>query len=385
MPRRYVNGRTAGPAPAATLIACVLAVLALTSCRSLPPRPAGASATAEQNARNGEQAAQTTRPRVVVLSDFPPLGVIPGGANFGPPELRSDPDDIQSMIRFLLYANELEVEGLVATAATLANRADKQGILDMLDLYARVAGNLRRHDARYPTADYLRSVTWQGRSGSYARPAAEVIGPGRDSEASEAIVALVDRPDPRPIWFLAWGGPGELAQAIWKVQATRRPEELQRFLGRLRVYLIALQDGSGQWLLDSFPELFVIHSASNWRGMFHDAPGSDASLADHAWINRHVRWGRSVLGALYPESGWDHTSPGVVEGDSPSFLHLVSGVRGLNDPEQPDQPGWGGRFVRLDPARNHWTDDPAGAQTVWRWRAEVQEDFARRTLWMRDP
>ena len=74
----------------------------------------------------------------------------------------------------------------------------------------------------------------------------------------------------------------------------------------------------------------------------------------------------------------------IPAGDSPSFLHLVSAVRGLNDREKPDQPGWGGRFVRLDPARNHWTDDPAGPETVWRWRAQVQADFALRADWMND-
>jgi hypothetical protein len=50
------------------------------------------------------------------------------------------------MIRFLLYSNELDVEGLIASAATLANIADKRGILDLLDLYDRIDENLRRHD-----------------------------------------------------------------------------------------------------------------------------------------------------------------------------------------------------------------------------------------------
>ena len=52
-------------------------------------------------------------------------------------------------------------------------------------------------------------------------------------------------------------------------------------------------------------------------------------------------------------NAWDPSKPGQQEGDSPSFLHLASALRGLNDPEQPNQPGWGGRFVRRDPSRNH--------------------------------
>ena len=73
-------------------------------------------------------------PRVMVSTDFPPLDVIPvKGAKPGDPDEKcSDPDDVQSMVRFLLYANEFEVEGLLATAGTFANVARKQNILDML-------------------------------------------------------------------------------------------------------------------------------------------------------------------------------------------------------------------------------------------------------------
>jgi hypothetical protein len=35
-----------------------------------------------------------SQPRVVISSDFPPLDVIPGGLNQGPPAKRSDPDDV---------------------------------------------------------------------------------------------------------------------------------------------------------------------------------------------------------------------------------------------------------------------------------------------------
>jgi len=207
-----------------------------------------------------------------------------------------------------------------------------------------------------------------------------------DSEASEAIISIVDdASDPRPIWFLFWGGSRELAQALWKVRETRKESEVKQFVTKIRVYLIALQDGTGQWLMDEFPNLFVIYSEDNWRGMFYDAPGSDASLSDLDWLNRNIRWGNGLLAALYPEVGWFHERRGVMEGDSPSFLHLVSGVRGINDPEDPSQPGWGGQFIRVHPDRNHWMDHPDGPETVWRWRADVQEDFARRAKWMRDP
>ncbi len=219
----------------------------LTSYRRIVLEPTGAAT----EGLLPQKASAITKPRVIILSDFPPLDVIPGGAGHGPAERRSDPDDVQSMVRFLVNANEFDVEGLVASAGTFANIARKQNILDILGLYDQVDENLRKHDSRYPTADQLREVTWQGRDGTWGKPANEIIGEGRDSEASQALTKVVDRPDPRPVWVCVWGGPCDVAQAIWKVQKTRSPAELERFLSKLRVFLIGMgnkpaQDGSGQ-------------------------------------------------------------------------------------------------------------------------------------------
>ena len=316
-----------------------------------------------------EESPLSTRPRVVVLTDFPPLDVT---IDSGPANKRSDPDDVQSMVRFLLYANDLDVEGLVTSSATFANIANKQNILDILNLYDDVDENLRKHDARYPTADQLRAITWQGSSGSYGHPANQIIGAGKDSEASEKIIALLEQPDSHPVWFCVWGGSCDLAQALWKIKETRSPAEAERLLLKVRVYLIALQDGSGQWLLDTFPRLFVIAAKNSWTGIF----GS----SDLTWLDRNIRHDHGPLGAVYPPVAMG-TKPGVKEGDSPSFLYLVGAVRGLNDLEQPNQPSWGGQFVRVDAAKNHWTDSPSGSQTVKRWSAYFDNDFAARMDW----
>jgi len=337
---------------------------------------------AGRGANAAEPSANAARPRVIILSDFPPLDVIPGGAGTGPAEKRSDPDDIQSMVRFLLYTNEFDVEGLVASAATLANLARKQNILDILDLYDKVDENLRKHDSRYPTADRLRSVTWQGRDGTWGQSTDKILGEGKDSEASEAIIRIVDRPDPRPVWVCVWGGSCDVAQAIWKVQKTRSPAELDRFISKLRICMIGLghkpgQDGSGQWMLDTFPNLFVIVSQKTYRGMF----AQKSPIGNLEWLNTNIRQGHGPLGAVYPKSGWNPSAPGQQEGDTPSFLYLYSAVRGMNDPEKPDQESWGGQYVRRDPSRNHWYDGP-GAESVSKWLPDMQADFARRADWM---
>jgi hypothetical protein len=108
----------------------------------------------------------------------------------------SDPDDVQSLIRLLLYANDLEIEGLVASAGSLANIARKRNILDVLNVYDQVQPNLIKHDPRYPTADALRSVTWEGLDGAWGtpyfgrpgKPLDTLIGEEKDTEASEAII-----------------------------------------------------------------------------------------------------------------------------------------------------------------------------------------------------
>ena len=188
--------------------------------------------------------------RVIISSDFPPF-----------PVTNSDPDDVQSMVRFLLYTNEFDVEGLIASAGTFEMVAEKKNILAVLDIYDEVDENLRKRDAKYPTADYLRSVTYEGLGNNHnieikwgcdKQAWTEIIGEGKDSEASNAIIAAVDKPDSRPIYICVWGGPREVAQAIWKVQNTRSKAELNHFISKLRVFLIACQDATMNGLSETF-------------------------------------------------------------------------------------------------------------------------------------
>ena len=143
--------------------------------------------------------------RVIISSDFPPF-----------PVTNSDPDDVQSMVRFLLYSNEFDVEGLIVSAGTFGMVAEKKNILAVLDKYDEVDENLRKRDNKYPTADYLRSVTYEGlgnnhnikiKWGCNKQVWSEIIGEGKDSEASDAIIAAVDKPDSRPIYILCLGRP----------------------------------------------------------------------------------------------------------------------------------------------------------------------------------
>lgn len=312
--------------------------------------------------------------RVVISSDFPPLDVVMSG---GAADHTSDPDDLQSMVRFLLYTNEFDVEGLVVSSATFANVANKQNLLDMINLYDKVDENLSKHDSRFPSAAYLRSVTFQGRSGTWGGSVNNNIGTGKDSEASEAIISIIDRPDPRPVWFSVWGDCSTIAQAIWKVQNTRSAEELNSFLSKIRIYQIAHQDSTIDWLLSNFPELFIIYSNSTYMGIFG---GPDDPLGNLNWINKNIRQNHGPLGAAYPPASMG--VDGLKEGDTPSFLYLVSALHGINNPEDPTQESWGGQFVR-EGTTNHWIDGP-GASSITKWKSQYQDEFARRADWMLD-
>jgi len=307
----------------------------------------------------------------MMSSDFPPF-----------PVTNSDPDDVQSMVRFLLYTNEFDVEGLIASAGTYGMVARKANILAALDEYDKVDENLRTRDPNFPTADALRAVTYQGLGNGDGisikwnctnGSADDLIGEGRDSEASDAIIAAADKLDPRPIWIGVWGGPREIAQAIWRVRHDRTEEQAMAVIRKLRLFLIHCQDATRHYLMD-IPELFVIESKTTYVGF--GCPGSDNCNLD--WLNENVRFNHGPLGAIYePRAAMGE---GVQEGDSPSFMHLISAYRLGHDPEDPTQESWGGQYVGVE-GTQHWKDGP-GPGTIGKWRADYQAEFEERADWM---
>ena len=82
-------------------------------------------------------AAQTnsTKARLVVLTD-----------------IEADPDDSQSLVRLLLYSNELDIEGIVATTSIHMREEIHPGsVVAIIDKYAQVRTNLLQHAPGYPT------------------------------------------------------------------------------------------------------------------------------------------------------------------------------------------------------------------------------------------
>ncbi len=332
------------------------------------------------------------RPRLVVMTD-----------------IANEPDDQMSLVRFLLYSNGWDVEGLVASTSTwMKNRVRPDVILSLLDAYESVRPNLLKHAPGFPAAAALRAVVAAGQP-SYGMDA---VGPGKSSAGSDLILRAARKTDSRPLWVLGWGGANTLAQALVDARATRTPQELEAIVAKLRVYTISDQDDAGPWLRREFPALHYVASPSTqngeeyayatWTGIsgdrfYKNAPGADFTSFTDEWVNANVR-AKGPLGKLYPFPCCIH------EGDTPSFLGLID--NGLASAMSPAYGGWGGRYVFRQPSgepRAFWTqggdsypgrdssrDTVTGADgrsytsdqaTIWRWRQAFQNDFAARMDW----
>ena len=126
-------------------------------------------------------------------------------------DMEADQDDAQSLVRLLLYANEVDIEGLVASTSThMRHEVHPETIRRILDAYAKVQPNLLKHDARYPAAAKLLALVATGQP-TYGM---EGVGTGKDTAGSAAIIRALESPDPRPLWVTVWGGPNTLAQAL---------------------------------------------------------------------------------------------------------------------------------------------------------------------------
>jgi pectate lyase len=247
------------------------------------------------------------RHRVVVTTDI-------GG---------TDPDDYQSMAHLLLYADTVEIEGLVSSPF---EREGKDKILEVIDAYARDFPNLRTWSVAYPEPDALHAITKQGG----VRPA-PYSGLRGATEGSDWIVRCARRDDPRPLHILVWGALEEVAQAL---------HDAPDILPKLRVYYIGGPNkkwgpDAYQYLVDHHPTLWIIEANSTYRGYFL---GGDQSgdWGNKSFVARHIA-GRGALGEYFA----GHLGGSIKMGDTPSLNWLLNG-----DPADPTSPGWGGRFVR---------------------------------------
>ncbi len=234
----------------------------------------------------------------------------------------TDPDDFQSMVHLLVYADCFDIEGVISSPF---DRGRKKHILQVIDCYEKDYANLNTYSDRYPTPDALRALTKQGET-----ERAPYAGVRRSTEGSRWIVECARRDDPRPLYVLIWGLMEDLAQAL---------HDAPDILPRLRVYWIGgpnkkWSPDAYQYIVDNHPNLWIIESNDTYRGWFTGGNQS-GPWGNQAFVTRHIA-GKGALGNFFVSKKAD-----IKMGDTPSVGWLLKGT-----PDDPSQPGWGGRFVR---------------------------------------
>src|SRR4051812_47616686 len=224
--------------------------------------------------------AAADRPRLLVLTDI-------GG----------DPDDQQSMIRLMVYSNEFEIEGLVASAAgtpgelkTAITRPEL--IREIVTAYGKIRPSLARHADGWPMVDDLMR---RFKTGNPNRGVA-FVGEAHDTEGSRWIIERIDAGTPeRPLNIAIWGGQTDLAQALWRVKHERDVEKSAWFLKCFRLFDIDDQDHLADWIGMEVPGMYYILAKARagrdkregtYRGMYL---GGDESLTSRAWIDANIR------------------------------------------------------------------------------------------------
>jgi len=341
------------------------------------------------------------KPRVIVTSD-------------------GEIDDECSMVRFLLYTNEWDVEGIITSSSQYHWHGHRWAGDDWLDPYlnafSEVYPNLILHDDAYPSPEYLKSISFLGNVETEGEM--DSITPG----SQHIVKVLLDESDDRPIWIQAWGGTNTIARALKSIEE-EHPDKMDYVAKKLRFFFIWEQDTTYQayirphWgkynittiVSDQFEAI-----AYRWKNC---QPLKMQQYFVGSWMKENILENHGVLCSLYKahtksdnnfEDG-DFRS----EGDSPAFMHQIN--TGLRNMESPDWGGWGGRYILvrentwLDPVPAKDYDYPEGRwysstawgrkssrkgatvfnneqhkeyfKPIWRWSDAFQNDFAARADW----
>lgn len=303
---------------------------------------------------------QDSKPRVVVMTD-------------------GEVDDRSSMIRFLLYSNDVELLAIIETNSVYQREghSNKDWYDKQVNAYEEVHPNLIKHDSDYPTADQIRALSYVGdedpkhivvnNRSPERRPGMEPqIKPDdwADTPGSDRIVEILLEEDPRQVYIQAWGGGNTAARAFYKIQ-TEFPDEYDRAISKAVMHNIWYQDGAGNYIETYHPKVTMLLDH-----YFNGTWDYGSQSFTFAFIKNEVKNNHGPLGALYPQ---DYVS----EGDSPAFLWALK--NGLRNYENPSYGGWGGRYYKVDGLANVYADVSAASYS--RWIEAANRDFQTRLDW----
>ena len=293
-------------------------------------------------------------------------------------------DDRESMIRFLMYANEFNVEGLIYSSSRFhwlgQTWSGVEWITSEIEMYSRIYPNLRQNADGYPTPDELRSKVYVGNISNVGEME-------EDTPGADRIVQVLLDDKPGPVYLDTWGGTNTVAKALWTIQHDY-PAQIEKVNQKAVLFIILDQDDTfRKYIEPNWPKLQVVLSARQfgviaygWAGLM---PESERVFFERPWLEGNITMNHGSLAGAYESLNGAFRS----EGDSPSFMYEI-GV-GLRSLENPSYGGWGGRFVQEKPGvTNVWkdTDDDGDLfKPIWRWAQAFQNDWASRADWSIKP
>ncbi|MCH6232625.1 DUF1593 domain-containing protein [Cognataquiflexum rubidum] len=351
-------------------------------------------------------------------------------------------DDGNSLIRYLYYASEFDLEALIITNQLPDFNHDDTGPwqkgMSILDAYQRELPQLRKHDPDLPAYEDLLAVTKQGRGAlpiiwltntlEFSNKIADRyvtsswdsvyfhdwIGEGltphgepKDSDGSEFLVEVFEKDDERPIYVQAWGGTITFVQALHRYRQKHGDEKFQALLPKIHLFGILFQDISFEYFA-SFEKMKNETCAGfgTARPTYGEEPvelGKVLYDNGHFWHyvwNSDPNWkkplaskdvnGHGPMSNIYDNGG---------EGDTPAFLYILSSVFGLNDYNDPTQGSWGSMFKPMGssfPDKYYSTCEPVqegleradpdasvdmDQNELVRWVPDATNSFKNRLLW----
>lgn len=335
-------------------------------------------------------------------------------------------DDGNSFIRYLYYSSYFDLEALIVTNQLPDFNYDDEGpwekAMGILDAYKQELPQLSKHDPNLPGYEDLLAVTKRGRgaipiiwltnslkfanniSDRYVESSWDSIyyhdwigeglnpnGEPKDSEGSEFLIKVFEKEDERPIFVQAWGGTITFVQALYRYRQKHGEEAFLKLLPKIHLFGILFQDISFEFFAD-----FKLMQEKTCAGFGTAIPtyGKEpVELGNVIYDNGHFWYyvwsrnpdykkpvtsedvnGHGPMSEIYDDGG---------EGDSPSFLYLLSGVFGLNDPNDPTQGSWGSMFKPMGESfpASYFASCNVDQKELIRWVPDATNSFKNRLLW----
>ena len=252
------------------------------------------------------------KPRIIITAD---------------PEL----DDNNSLIRFLMYSADFDIEGLVYASSQFHWKGDGKGtkfmvpgreytryglhlcpcesyrwktnerfIHEAVEAYEKVYSNLQVHNSNYPTPAYLQSKIKYGNidfEGDFTK----------DTEGSNLIKSVLLDNQPGPVFITAWGGASTISRALKSIEDQYgKSKEWSSVKNKISQKVVLLpsgdQDGTvASYIKINWPEIDIrqYRKGPNYGyGAQLAANSTNAALLTSDWMRENIL-SKGPLGAIY--------------------------------------------------------------------------------------